>query len=108
MATPIYVFTAAKMAEAWYQLSQQERDDLWAKVRANRDKIGIKNIICCDASWSSAWEFFLVDEYSDIDALHQHTELDNALQWFRYVGERVSWLGTKIEITRDWTFDKSG
>lgn len=98
MATPIYVFSAAKMAEAWHQLSEQEREDLWAKVQANREKIGIKNIIVCNASWSSEYEFFLVDEYPDIEALHRHTELDNELHWFRYVGDRIHFLGTKSEV----------
>jgi hypothetical protein len=98
MTTPIYVFTVARMVEAWYQLSEPEREELWAKVKANRDKVGIKNIILCNARWSSQWEFFLVDEYPDIEALQKQTELDNALGWFRYIESGISLLGTKAEV----------
>ena len=97
MAGPIYVFSANGRTDAWYQLSDEERESLMDEVRANAEEVGTKVILSCNSKWASdAWDFFRVEEYPDIETLQKHIELDNELDWFRYV-EGMSILGTKWE-----------
>jgi hypothetical protein len=98
MAGPIYEFGAFRFTEVWYQLSEEERESLFAKVRANREKVGVKNIIACNSLWSPPTEYhwFMVDEYPDIEAQQKLQELDNELGWYRY-WEGMTILGTKWE-----------
>ena len=98
MAGPIYVFGAFKPTEAWYQLSEEEQKSLFAKVMANREKVGVKQIISCNSVWSSPteYQFFTVDEYPDIEAEQKLMALDNELNWPRYY-EGIHILGTKSE-----------
>ena len=98
MAGPIHLFTAFKFTEAWYQLSEKEQESLFAKVMANREKVGVKSVIICNSVWSRPTEYhwFGVDEYPDIEAEQQLQQLDNELGWFRY-WEGMTILGTKWE-----------
>ena len=79
MAEPIYVFTAFKFTEAWYQLSEEEQESLRAKVTANREKVGVKSVIFCSSVWSRPTEYhwFMVDEYPDIETEQKLCELDD-------------------------------
>ena len=46
MAKPIYKFFMARFSEAWYQLSEEERNSLVAKFDEALEKAGGKRIIC--------------------------------------------------------------
>ena len=96
MAGPIYSFTAGKMTEAWYQLSKEEQDSLMAKVRANRPKAGVKTVIVVNCSGFSEWDWFIVDELPDLEALRKSEKLDGELDWHRYWTGNVI-VGTKWE-----------
>ena len=86
MTRPIYVLFLARPKEAWFQLSQEEQDELMAKNRAALDKVGVEEVVMCDASWSSEqWMFFGVHKFPSLDALKQHSDDRNAMQWHRYV-----------------------
>jgi hypothetical protein len=98
MAGPIYAFSAFRFTEAWYQLSEEERESLFAKVMANREKMGIKNIVGCNAVWSPPpeYHFFGVSECPDIETFQKWQQLEVELGWYRY-WEGWSILGTKWE-----------
>ena len=98
MAGPIYVFGAMRFTEAWYQLSEEERESLMAKVLANREKVGVKRIIMCNSLWSPPTEYhgFMVDEYPDIEAYQKLDQMDYELGWWRY-WEGMHILGTEWE-----------
>jgi hypothetical protein len=97
MSKPIFKMFMARPSEAGYQLSQEERDNLFAKHDELIEKLGIKSTITCDSSWASdQYNFWGVEEYPDMDAVMEfHAGLD-ALNWFRYF-DAVTLLGTRME-----------
>jgi len=95
MAQPIYKLFLIKPLEASYQLSQEEKDSLFAKVDEALKKVGGKRIVVCKSGWSSEqWPFFGVEEFPDIEAVQKHSELLDELNWFRYI-ESTTVLGTE-------------
>jgi chlorite dismutase len=98
MAEPIYKFFMARFSEAWYQLSEEERQSLKAKHDEAFEKAGAKRPIICDSSWSSdQWSFAGVEEFPNIEAVQNYMAALSELNWFRYI-EATSVLGTKFEI----------
>ena len=96
MAQEIYHLFLAKPTEAWYQLSEKEQNQLLAKGVEALTQVGGKSIVNCNSSWASEqWHFWGVEQYPNIEALQKHTELLNAINWFRYV-ESMTLLGTEI------------
>jgi hypothetical protein len=54
MSTPIYLLVLGKgVTEAWYQLSKEEQDALWAKVQAIDERAGGKWVILCNSRWAN-------------------------------------------------------
>lgn len=97
MAKTIYKLFMANPTEAWYQLTKEEQDSLFAKINENFDNVGGKSILIANTSWSSEeWLFFGVEEYPDFGALEKHAKTLNDLNWFRYLDSKVI-LGTKWE-----------
>ena len=97
MAQAIYHLFLAKPTEAWYQLSQEEQDKLFAKVDEARAQAGGKVIVICDSRWASEqWAFWGVEQFPDIEAVQKHKQLLNTLNWFRYV-ESMTFLGTEAQ-----------
>ena len=99
MTKPIYVLFRARPKEAWHQLSQDEKDTLMARNNASLEKVGVEHVIMCDTSWSSEqWTFSGVHKFPDLEALKQHSDDRNEMNWHRYVyAESV--LGTEWEIS---------
>ncbi len=96
MAKPIYKVFLGRPMEAWYQLSKEEQDSLWAKNNEAFEKAGGKRMLVCDSSWASEqWLFFGVEVYPDIEAVQKYVELLNELNWFRYM-EAMTLLGTEM------------
>ena len=95
MAAPIYELWMAKPTEAFYQLSKDEQDKLFAKGSEALAKVGGKTVIGCSAPWSSeqlvSWG---VEEYPDFAAAQRHSELLQELTWHRYFSGTVI-LGIK-------------
>ena len=99
MAKPIYKMFMGRFSEAWYQLSQEEQTSLIGKVDGALEKVGGKQGLLCDASWTSEeWPAFGVEEFPDIEAVQQHAKLLSELNWYRYVETRTL-LGTVWEPT---------
>ncbi len=97
MAQAIYHLYLVKPTEAWYQLSQEEQDKLFAKGAEALAQVGGKEIVVCNSRWASEqWPFWGVEQYPDIEAVQKHAELLNAFNWFRYV-ESMTLLGTEMQ-----------
>lgn len=93
----IYKSFQYRFKEPWYQLSQEERSALVAKVFKAFESVGGKRILMCNSGWSSdEWQGFGVEEYPDIEAVRTHTRLLHELNWFRYLEGR-SILGTDAQ-----------
>lgn len=97
MAKPIYQLFIAKFTESWYQLSKEEQDQVLAKQNESFEKSGAKTIVFAESAWSNEeWQFFGVHEFSDVEALQEHTNDLIEIQWFRYIDSKVI-LGKEYE-----------
>lgn len=95
MSRPIIAITAAKQTEAWHQLSKEEQDRLMAQVMAHRTEVtGVKSIVVSQ-SLDAQWDFFVVDEYPDVETMQKLNDLDAELNWRRY-WTGMSFLGVKV------------
>ena len=97
MATPIYKFFKARPTEAFYALSQEDQQKLFAKIGDMLDTVGGKVVIACNSGWSNEeWPYFGVEEYPDIEAVQRLYALQQEVEWYRYI-ESETLLGTKLE-----------
>lgn len=96
MAGPIYKMFRADAKEAWYQLSKDEQDAMFAKVDEARKSVGGKVIIYCNSAWhSEKWLFWGVEEFPSIEAVQEYAKCLEDLNWFRYADSDVL-LGTAV------------
>lgn len=96
MAQPIYKLFMFRNNEAYYQLSQDERNELLVKIDAALQKAGGKRLISCNSSWSSEqWPVFGVEQFPNIEAVQQHAEALTELNLSRYLVS-MSVLGTEF------------
>jgi hypothetical protein len=98
MSQPIYKLWQARPTEAWHQLSQQEQQGLLSKVAEALSTAGGKELVICDAAWSTErWPLFGVEEFPDLEAVQRHEQLLADLNWLRYVASRTT-LGTEFQV----------
>ena len=96
MAQPIHKVFIGKHTEAWYQLSQDERDATFASAQDALAKAGGKSVLVCDSSWTSdQWLFFGIEEFPDIESVQNYSQALRDLEWFRYI-DSITVLGTTI------------
>ena len=99
MAQPIYQIFLMKNTEAWYQLSQEEKDSISNKIGDSLKEVGAEAIVLCDASWSTeTWQAFGLIKFPDIEALKKHREDSNKLEWARYT-DAMSVMGTELQLS---------
>ena len=85
MSTPIQMLYLIKRKEAWYQLSDEEKNRIGKQTLDVTIRAGGKRILICDATWSSGdWEFFEVTEFPDMAAVQKRIELYERIDLFRY------------------------
>ena len=97
MAQPIYKLFQFRNTEAYYALSQDERNELLGKLDAAFQKVGGKRIVLCDSSWASEeWPVFGVEQFPNIEAVQQYAEALAELNLPRYLVS-VSILGTELQ-----------
>lgn len=94
MQGPIYKFHRLRVTEAFYALTQDERDALLAKIGELQVQHGVKTIATCDSSWhDERWMRFGLEEFPDMQTVVTYNAALLALGLFRYVdGETM--LGT--------------
>jgi hypothetical protein len=97
MQGPIYKFYRLRTTEAFYALSQAEKDALLEKLNDLRTQHGGKRIVHCSSAWSNErWRAFGLEEFPDMQAVANHTVALLALDMFRCV-ESETMLGTPSE-----------
>jgi hypothetical protein len=96
MDGPIYVFFRGRFTEAWYQLSQTEKDNLLAKIDAQGKPFGLKRVLMCNSRWSNErWQVFGVEEFPDIATYQKYNIALEEADWFRYIDSETM-LGTAM------------
>jgi hypothetical protein len=96
MAQPIYKLYMFKPTEAWYQLSDKEKENFKAQLKEALKKVKGKEIISCFSGWNS--EQYLswgVERFPNIEAAQKHHAILVSINWFRYA-ESNSYLGTEV------------
>ena len=96
MTGPIYKMFRVGGKEAWYQLSKEQQDALFAKLAEARQSVNGKVVISCDSSWNSEqWLFWGVEEFPSLEAVQEFARCLMEMNWFRYV-ESDMLLGTAM------------
>ncbi len=98
MSKAIYLLVLAQgFTEAWYQLSEEQQNSLWAKVQEVDQRAGAKWLVRCNSRWADeAIAGWVVIEYPNIEAyLNKVAELEE-LNWWRYFSAKTI-LGTDSE-----------
>jgi len=91
---PIIRVVLNKFKEAGYRLSEEKWKELGDKDAKNIEEVGGKYIFVARCYWSDGeWEWFVVDEFPDIEALQKHVKLEEELELPRYL-ERKFYVGT--------------
>jgi hypothetical protein len=97
MAGPIYKMFHARWTEAWYQLTQEQRDAMFAKMAETGERVGAKQVVICDSNWNSEkWLFWGVEEYPNMEAVQEYARCLAELEWFRYCDAEIL-LGTTVQ-----------
>ena len=61
-------------------------------------KVGAKRVLVCDSRWSSAeWEYFIVEEYPDIETYRKYIEAWEEMGGFRFWKLKAT-LGIKFPV----------
>jgi len=90
MSKPVYQLFTGRFTEAWYQLSQEERDQVLAKQEESFQKADGKTLAFAESVWSNEkWQFFGVHQFPDLDALQAHTARLIEIEWFRFIDSNV-------------------
>ena len=98
MSKPVYLLVLAKgYTEAWYQLSKEEQESLWAKVDEVDKRAGATRQAFYNSRWAdegiAGWG---VIEYPSMEAYQKKVEELEKLDWWRYFSAKTI-LGTKME-----------
>jgi hypothetical protein len=101
MSTPVFPLVLGQgFKEAWYQLSKQEQDDLWAQVEEVDRQAGAVWRIVCDSRWADESLF-------DWGVLSTRTSMRTDGRWlgwrnstgYRYWSGKTI-LGTEMDLNR--------
>jgi hypothetical protein len=96
MTQPIFKMFMFRNTEAYYQASEEERNEVLSKLDAAFQKVGGKRLVWCNSYWSSdQWQVFGVEVFPNIEAVQQCSQAMNELNLSRYV-ESMSLLGTEF------------
>ncbi len=93
---PIIRLYFAKIKEAFYELSEEEKMEFMRKDREEMDELGMKLTMMIDCRWSTEeWDFVGIEEWPTIEALEKRAKFEKEeLEGFRYV-ESKTYLGTR-------------
>jgi hypothetical protein len=82
--------------EAWYQLSKEQQDAMFAKVDEARKSVGAKTLVFCNSAWNSEqWLYWGVEEFPSMEALQEYARCLEEMNWFRYSESEIL-LGTAM------------
>jgi hypothetical protein len=85
---PIVRVYFAKLKEAFFNLSEEEKMDFMRKDRGNLDELGCK-FETIDCRWSNEeWDFIGIEEWPSLEAIEKRAKFEKEeLQVSRYVNE---------------------
>jgi hypothetical protein len=94
MSATVYKLVIFKgYKEAWYQLSKEDQDRVWAEVEAADKQAGGEIVLFCDSRWADeAVAGWGVVRYSSIEGVQHFAAQD--LEWWRYAVTET-FLGTE-------------
>ena len=96
MSGKIYKMWKARPTPAWYELSEEEQNELLANNGAYLEEHGVKTIMICDPFWSTEhWVFAGVEEYADMEAVQALAAYHNEINWSKYIEAEIM-FGTEI------------
>lgn len=96
MSEPIYKIFLNRFRDAYYQLSESERDAFVQKYNKAYAELGVKEVCICYTGWSTEeYDFAGVTVYPDMDAVVKLRLLQEEWGWFRYVDAKAV-LGTAL------------
>jgi len=85
-----------KSTEAYYQASEEVRNEFLSKLDAAFKKAGGKRLVICNSFWSTdQWQYFGIEVFQDIECVQQYAQAMCELNMPRYV-DSVSLLGTAL------------
>ena len=95
MAGPICKVWLAKPGEAFYALSDAERDAAFAQDQAAIQATGGRTVLVCDSAWSNEqWPSWGIEVFPDLEGHLQYVQTQKKLNWFRYFLRSKALLGT--------------
>lgn len=94
---PIVRLYFAKMKDAFYDLSDEEKAAFMQKDRRQMDESGMKLIMTIDCRWSNEeWDYIGLEEWPTLESLEARAIFEKEeLATFRYVESRT-YLGTRV------------
>ena len=104
MAGPICKVWLAKPGEAFYALSDAERDAAFAQDQAAVQATGGRTVLACDSAWSNEhWPNWGVEWYPSLDAHVQFVESQKQVNWWQYMGRSRAMLGSPFGEVAEYT-----
>jgi hypothetical protein len=93
---PIIRLLFARIKEAFYKLSEEEKLEFMRKDRENWEELGCKLLMMIDCRWSNEeWNYVGVEEWPTIEALEKRAKFEyEELEKYRYI-ESKTYLGTR-------------
>ena len=93
---PIIRLFFAKIKEAFYELSEEEKIEFMVKDRKNLDELGCKVLMMIDCRWSNEeWNYIGIEEWPSLEALEKRAKFEyETLNKFRIVKSKT-YLGTR-------------
>jgi hypothetical protein len=96
---PIYQLTLLRRVQnqPWDNLSPEEREFFWERMRQSIQKQGGAVVIACDTDWSSGeYSAFGITAWPNLEAEQAHTIAMAEMGWHRYIYTKVL-LGTTLD-----------
>jgi hypothetical protein len=94
MAGPICKVWLAKLGEAFYALSDAERDAALAQDQAALQAAGGRTVLACDSAWSNEhWPNWGFEVSPGLEGHLQYVEVQKKRNWFRYMLRSKTLLG---------------
>lgn len=95
MNEQIYRFYRGKFTNAWYQLTQSEKDQVLADMgKAFQESGGKSAVGPCHTCWSSEWYVFGVEVYPNLEAVQKWRDTMDRIGCFQYF-ELESMIGVQ-------------
>jgi hypothetical protein len=93
----VYKLWQMRFTNAWYQLSEEEQEQLGAKIAASLEEVGGEIVVSCTSAWADEkWLGFGVEKYPSLEAAQQHTQNLWEMGWYRYI-QSTSTLGVEFQ-----------